>query len=70
MLDLFSPIITADDTLNLYSIPSESEVIQALSSLGSSKAPGLDGFTVLFYKKILVFYQKRCLGLCWEFFPK
>ena len=50
MLDLFSPVITEDDSLNLCSIPSESEVFQALSSLGSSKAPGPDGYTAIFYK--------------------
>jgi hypothetical protein len=51
MLDLFTPVITKDDNLLLYSTPIEIEVIKALSSLGSTKAPGLDGFIALFYKK-------------------
>jgi hypothetical protein len=51
MLDLFPPIISTEDNLSLCFIPSEYEVIQALSSLGSSKALGPDGFTALFYKK-------------------
>ena len=54
MLDLFTPVITKDDSLNLCSIPFKSEVFQALSSLGSSMALGPDGYTALFYKKILV----------------
>jgi hypothetical protein len=68
MLDLFSPVITADDTLNLSSIPSESEVIQALSSLGSSKAHGPDGFTALFYKKYWSSVRKDVLACVGNFF--
>jgi hypothetical protein len=51
MLVLFSPIISADDNLILCATPTECEVIQALFSSGSSKAPGPDGFIALFYKK-------------------
>jgi hypothetical protein len=64
MLNLFSPVISKDDTLNLCYIPFESEIIQALSSLGSSKAPRPDGFTTLFYKKIMCSCQYKCLSLC------
>jgi hypothetical protein len=55
MLDLFAPIISKEENFNLCSIPSESEVILALFSLGSTKAPELDGFIALFLQKILVF---------------
>ena len=51
MLDLFSPIFSAEDNLSLCSIPFEYEVIHVLTSLSSSKAPSSDGFTTLFYKK-------------------
>jgi hypothetical protein len=51
MLDLFDPIISEEENTFLCSMPSEEEIVEALSSLGSTKAPGLDGFTTLFYKK-------------------
>jgi hypothetical protein len=68
MLDLFSQVISADDSINLCLIPSESEVIQALSSLGSSKAPGPDGFTTLFYKKYWSHVNKDVLACVRHFF--
>ena len=51
MLSLFAPTVTEEDNLLLCSIPLESEVVQALYSLGSTKVPGPDGFTALFLKK-------------------
>jgi hypothetical protein len=51
MLELFDPIIIEEDNTFLCSIPSEEEIVEALSSLGSTKAPGPDGFTTLLYKK-------------------
>jgi hypothetical protein len=51
MLSLFAPVITVEDNLFLCALPLEEEVVQALSSLGSSKAPEPDGYTTLFYKK-------------------
>jgi hypothetical protein len=68
MLDLLSPVITEDDSLNLYSIPSKSEVFQALSSLGSSKAPGPDGFTAIFYKTYWSHVSKDVLAYVNHFF--
>ena len=51
MLDLFSPIITEEENEILCTSPSEEEILEVLASLGSTKAPRLDGFTALFYKK-------------------
>ena len=47
MLDLFSPIISEEENVILSSILTEEEVLKALVSLGSTKAPGLDGNFVL-----------------------
>jgi hypothetical protein len=41
MLSLFAPTVTEEDNLLLCSIPLESEVVQALFSLGSTKPWGL-----------------------------
>jgi hypothetical protein len=51
MLNLFSGVVSEEDNSHLCSIPTEVEVIQALASLGFSKASGPDGFIALFYKK-------------------
>jgi hypothetical protein len=58
MLSLFALAITEDDNLFLCSIPPEAEVVQALSSLGFTKAPRPDGFTALFFKKYWSFVKK------------
>ena len=60
--------MSKEDTLNLCSILLESEVIQALSSLGSSKAPGPDGFTAFFYKKYRTYVSKDVLACVRHFF--
>jgi hypothetical protein len=61
MLDLFSPVITEEENGFLCAIPGEEEVLEALSSLGSTKAPGPDGFTALFYKKYWHLIKKEVL---------
>jgi hypothetical protein len=68
MLALFSKAITDEENLYLCSIPSEVEIFQALASLGSSKAPGLDGFTAFFYKKYWCFVKLDVLNCIWHFF--
>lgn len=61
LLSLFQPTISNEDNLALCSIPSELEVFKALSSIGSTKAPGPDGFTTLFYKKNWSIVKKEVL---------
>ena len=61
LLDLFSSTIFEEDNNLLCIIPSEAEIVQALSSLGSSKAHGLDGFNSLFYKKYWSTVKRKVL---------
>jgi hypothetical protein len=51
MLDLFSSVITEEENETLSTPLAEEEILEALTSLGSTKATELDRFTVLFYKK-------------------
>ena len=67
-LNLFAPVITAEDNLFLCAILLEEEVVQALSSLGSSKALGPDGFIALFYKKYWSVVKDELLGCIKNFF--
>ena len=48
LLNLFPPIITEEDNALLSSILADEEILDALASLGSTKAPRPDGFTALF----------------------
>jgi hypothetical protein len=66
--NLFPPVISAEENQILCSIPTEDEVVKALSSLGSSKAPGPDGFTALFYKKYWSVVRGAILNCVWDFF--
>jgi hypothetical protein len=66
--NLFPPVIFAEENLILCSIPIEAEVVKALSSLGSSKALGPDGFTALFYKKYWSVVRCAVLDCVWDFF--
>ena len=68
MLDLFSPVITVKENALLCSIPDEAEVLEALTSLGSTNASGLDGFTSLFYKKYWHLIKKEVLVYVDQFF--
>jgi hypothetical protein len=45
LLDLFQPTILDEENVSLCSIPFESKIVQALASLGSTKALGPDGYT-------------------------
>jgi exonuclease III len=68
LLELFPPAISDEENLSLISIPTEKEVFEVLSSLGSSKAPGPDGFTALFYKKYWSVVKKEVLECVLDFF--
>lgn len=54
----------------IWSIPSKQEIYNALSSIGSTKAPGPDGFTAMFYKKYWSIVKDVVLWNIWDFFKK
>jgi hypothetical protein len=58
MQNLFPLIIIEEENDLLSSIPAEEEILDALASLGSTKAPGPDGFTALFFKKYSEILEK------------
>jgi hypothetical protein len=68
MLDLFSPIISEEENAFLCTPPDEEEISEALASLGTTKAPGPDGFTALFYKKYWHVVRKDVLICIKQFF--
>jgi hypothetical protein len=68
MLNLFELVISTDDNTILCATPTDEEVVQSLSSLGSTKAPGPDGFTALFFKKYWPVVKTEVLGCIRNFF--
>ena len=68
MTNLFSKVVTEEDNFILCSIPTKLEVIQALASLGSSKAPGHVSFIALFYQKYWIIVKEDVLKFIWNFF--
>ena len=68
MLDLFSPIITEEKNVLLCTPPAEVEISEALASLGTTKAPGHNGFTALFLKKYWHVVRKDVLICIEQFF--
>jgi hypothetical protein len=61
-------VVFAEDNLFLCALPLEVEVVQALSSLGSTKAPRPDGYTALFYKKFWPIVKADVLDCVGNFF--
>jgi hypothetical protein len=62
LLFLFDNCITTEENDYLCIIPSKQEIFSVLYNIGSTKALGSNGFTALFYKKILEHCQ-RCGSL-------
>jgi hypothetical protein len=70
LLSLFENSISSEENDTICTIPSELEIFNALSSIGSTKAPGPDGFTALFYKKYWSIVKDVVLISVWVFFSK
>jgi hypothetical protein len=68
MLDLFYPAIIDEENVTLSSSPAEEEILEALTSLGSTKAPRLNGFIAFFYKKYWHLIRKDVLVSVEQFF--
>jgi hypothetical protein len=68
LMSLFDPCISPEDNNSLCVIPSEQEIFSVLNSMGSTKAPGPDGFTALFYKKYWHIVKEVVLACIWDFF--
>jgi hypothetical protein len=68
ILNRFAHVVTAEENLFLCAIPLKEKVVQALSSLGSTRVPGLDGFIALFYKKYWSVVKDEVLGCIKNFF--
>jgi hypothetical protein len=62
--------VSSEENISLCSIPSEKEIFDALVSIGSTKAPGPDGFTALFYHKFWSIVKMVVLNCVWNFFRK
>jgi hypothetical protein len=50
LLSLFDNCITPEINESIRALPMEQEIFSVLTSIGSTKAPGPDGVTTLFYK--------------------
>jgi hypothetical protein len=68
LLDLFNPVISELDNNLLYAFSTEVEIYDSLISLGREKAPGPDGFIVLFYVKYWNYIKRTVLLAIGNFF--
>jgi hypothetical protein len=70
MLDLFSPIISEEENDLLCTLSVEEEILEALASLGTTKAPRPDGFIAFFFSKKYWHLVKNDVLVCIEQFFK
>jgi hypothetical protein len=70
LLNLFDSLVSYEENIFLCSIPSEKEIFYALVSIGSAKAPGLNGFTDLIYQKCWSIVKMVVLNCVRNFFQK
>jgi ribonuclease HI len=68
LLSLFDNCISSEENTSICEIPTEQEIFSALTEIGSTKAPGPDGFTALFYKKYWHIVKDAVLSSIWNFF--
>jgi hypothetical protein len=65
---LFDISVSSEENQEICALPSKQEILSTLSSIGSTKAPGPDGFTTLFYKKYWDIVKHVVLRCVWNFF--
>jgi hypothetical protein len=70
LLSLFDNCISPEENASICEIPTKQEIFTALLEIGSTKAPGLDGFTTLFYKKYWNIVKDAVLSSIWDFLGK
>jgi hypothetical protein len=68
LLNLFDISVSSEENQEICALPSKQEILSTLSSIGSTKTPGPDGFTTLFYKKYWDIVKHVVLRCVWNFF--
>jgi hypothetical protein len=68
LMSLFDNCISPEENASICEIPTEQEIFFVLSKMGSTKVPGPDGFTALFYKKYWNIVKDVVLSSVWDFF--
>jgi hypothetical protein len=70
LLSVFVNCISYKENTSICEIPTKQEIFTALSEIGSTKAPGLDRFIALFYKKYWNIVKDTVLSNIWDFLGK
>jgi hypothetical protein len=68
LLSIYDNYMSLKENESICAIPLKQEIFSTLSSIGSTKAPGLDGFIALFYKKYRNIVKDEVLSSIWDFF--